>query len=73
MPTIGTLFEQIAIDLIGLIYPASHDRHKYILIVVDYSIRYPEAIVLRNVTCETVSEALLKVGGSRGQNKVKTQ
>ena len=58
MPIIGTPFEQIDIDLIGLIYPDSHDEQKYILTVGNYRTRYPEAIVLKNVTSETVSEAL---------------
>ena len=55
MSIIVTPFEQIAIDLIGPIYPASHDRHIYI-----YT-GHPGAISIKNVTITTVSEALLNI------------
>ena len=49
----------MAIDLVGPIAPASDKGHRYILTLVDYATRYPEAVPLKNIDTETVAEALL--------------
>lgn len=36
-------------------------RHKFILVLTDYTIRYPEAIPLHNVRVETVAKELVQV------------
>ena len=61
MPIIDTPFNRVAVDLIGPIEPMSERGHRYILTVVDYATRYPEAVVLKNITTETVAEALVEI------------
>ena len=61
MPIIDTPFDRVAIDLIGPIEPISERGHRYILTIVDYATRYPEAVALKNITTETVAEALVEI------------
>ena len=44
-------------DLIGPIIPASNSGHRYVLVMVDYATRYPEAVPLKNISAEEVAEA----------------
>ena len=47
-------------DLVGPITPPASERgHRYILTLVDYATRYPEAVPFKNIDTETVAEALL--------------
>ena len=52
-------FKRVTIDLVGPIAPASDKEHRYILTLMDYATRYPEAVPLKNIDPETVAEALL--------------
>ena len=61
MPLIDTPFKRIAMDLVGPIHPASDRGHRYILTVMDYATRYPEAVALTNIDTITVSEALVDI------------
>ena len=61
MPIIDTPFERVAVDLVGPIKPASERGHRYILVLVDYATRYPEAIPLKSIEAEVVAEALLEM------------
>ena len=61
MPIIDTPFDRVAVDLIGPIEPMSERGHRYILTVVDFATRYPEAVALKNITTETVAEALVEI------------
>ncbi|XP_076462144.1 uncharacterized protein LOC143294651 [Babylonia areolata] len=61
MPLIDTPFERVAVDLVGPITPASGSGNRYILVVVDYATRYPEAVPLKTVEATTVAEALWEV------------
>ena len=49
MPLIDKPFKGVAIDLVGPISPPSEDGHRYILTLVDFSTRYPEAAPLKNI------------------------
>ena len=57
MPLIDQPFKRVAIDLVGPIAPASDKGHRYILTLVDYATRYPEAVPLKNIDTETVAES----------------
>ena len=59
MPLIDQPFKRVANDLVGPIASASDKRHRYILTLVDYATRYPEAVPLKNIDTETVAEALV--------------
>ena len=61
MPIIDTPFERVAVDLVGPIKPATERGHRYILVLVDYATRYPEAIPLKSIEAEVVAEALLEM------------
>merc|ERR1711893_133699 len=61
MPLIEVPFQRIAIDLVGPISPLSARGHRYILTIVDYATRYPEAVPLKNITTVDVAEALVEV------------
>jgi len=61
VPIIDTPFKRIAVDLVGPIFPATTRGHRYILTVVDYATRYPEAIPLKRIDTTTVAEALLSI------------
>ena len=61
MPLIDMPFKRVAIDLIGPISPPSKEGHRYILTLVDYATRYPEAVPLKNIDTETVAEALVDI------------
>ena len=40
---------RVAVDLVGPISPPSEKGHQYILNLVDYATRYPEAVPLKNI------------------------
>ena len=44
MPLIDKPFKRVAIDLVGPISPPSEEGHRYILTLVDFATRYPEAV-----------------------------
>ena len=57
MPLIDTPFKRVAVDIVGPIAPPSEAGHRYILTLVDYATRYPEAVPLKKITTEAVAEA----------------
>ena len=61
MPLIETPFQRVAIDLVGPIAPITEKGNRYILTLVDYATRYPEATALKNIEAETVAEALVNM------------
>ena len=61
MPTIGTPFDRVAVDLVGPIKPASEAGNRYVLTLVDYATRYPEAIALPSIEAKRVAEGLVKI------------
>src|SRR5208282_6277179 len=69
MPIKDTSFDRVAVDLIGPIEPMSERGLRYILTVIDYATRYPEAVALKNITTETVVEALVEIYSRVGISK----
>ena len=61
MPLIDVPFRRVAMDLVGPISPPSEKGHRYILTLVDHATGYPEAVPLKNIETETVTEALLNM------------
>ena len=61
MPIIDIPFQRIAVDLVGPIEPMTERKNRYILTIVDYATRYPEAVPLAKIDTETVAEALVEV------------
>ena len=59
LPVIEVPFTRIAMDMVG---PLSRTKegHRYILTIVDYGSRYPDAIPLRTTASQDVAEALLE-------------
>ena len=52
-------FQRIAVDLVGPIDPPTDRKNRYILTIVDYETRYPEAVPLAGIETERVAEALV--------------
>src|SRR6266568_2251767 len=61
VPMIETPFHRVAMDLVGPIAPASDRGHRYILVLVDYATRFPEAVALKNIDTVTIAEALMSI------------
>ena len=59
MPIIKTPFHRVAVDLVGPIVPKSDKGNRYILTLVDYATRFPEAVALKTTDTEKVAEALV--------------
>ena len=55
MPLIDTSFKRIAVDIFGPIDPLREAGHWYILTLVDYATRYPEAVPIKKITTEAVA------------------
>ena len=52
-------FERIAIDIVGPL-PHSHKGYQYVLVICDYTTRYPEAITLHCTDAHQVAEELIQ-------------
>ncbi|XP_021347442.1 uncharacterized protein LOC110446564 [Mizuhopecten yessoensis] len=61
MPVIDAPFTRIAVDLVGPLEPVTDRGNRYILTVVDYATRYPEAVPLKGIETERVAEALVDI------------
>ncbi|XP_040065085.1 uncharacterized protein LOC120838976 [Ixodes scapularis] len=61
MPLIETPFQRVAIDIVGPISPTTKRGNKYILTMVNYATRYPDAVALPNISTERVAEALVEM------------
>jgi hypothetical protein len=53
-------FKKVAIDIIGEL-PKSKMGYKYILTLVDYATRYPEATPLKTTHSRVIAEALVNI------------
>ena len=61
MPLIEVPFDRVAIDIVGPIKPATERGHRFILTLVDYATRYPEAVPLVSIETTRVAEAMVDV------------
>lgn len=61
VPLIDAPFKKIAVDLVGPLEPKTDRGNRYILTLVDYGTRYPEAVPLPSIETERVAEAMLDV------------
>ena len=58
MPIIESPFKRLALDIVGPL-PKTSRGHRYILVLVDYASRYPEALPLRAATAKAVARELM--------------
>ena len=61
VPLMEEPFKIVAVYLVGPMSPVSEKGNWYILTVVDFATRYPEAVALPKIETESVAEALLEV------------
>ncbi|XP_041483470.1 uncharacterized protein LOC121430260 [Lytechinus variegatus] len=61
MPIIDTPFKRVAVDIVGPIEPRTSRGNKYILTLVDFATRYPEAIAMKNIEAVTIVDALVDI------------
>ena len=53
LPIMDAPFQQIAMDIVGPL-PRSRSGKRFILVICDYTTRYPEAIPIRSIEAETM-------------------
>ena len=65
LPVVSEPFEVLAFDIVG---PSERSRqgHKYILTAMCLASKYPEAIQLKDIRAETVSEGMLEIFSRTG-------
>ena len=61
LPLIDTPFKRVAVDIVGPIERRSERKSRYILTMIDYATRYPEAVPLPGIETERVAEALVEM------------
>ena len=52
-------FDRVSMDLIGP-FDQSTQGYRFVLVLVDYAARYPEAVPLRNISAKSVVQALFQ-------------
>ena len=60
LPAIGEPFRRVAVDIVGPLQ-RTKNGNKYILTLMDFATRYPEAIPLRKIDAISVAEALCHI------------
>ena len=60
IPPMSTPFRKIGIDIAGPL-PRTYSGNRYVLTVVDYATRYPEAFAIPSQTAEVVADALIEL------------
>ena len=65
LPLMEVLFERIGMDLIGPFHRSARG-YRFVLVLVDYATRYPEAVPLCTISAKSVAQALFSPeSGSR--------
>ncbi|KAJ8023192.1 hypothetical protein HOLleu_38300 [Holothuria leucospilota] len=60
LPIIDVPFKRIGMDLVGPL-PRTKKGNRYVLVVVDYATRYPEAVPIANQEAETIAGELITI------------
>lgn len=60
LPVIRVPFERVGIDIMGLL-PTAQGGFTHVLVMVDYTMRYPKAIPLRKTSARAIAKELLRV------------
>ena len=58
LPVVGQSFEKVGIDIVGPLDCKTALGNWFIIIVMDYAIRYPEAVLLSTLTVPVVDKDL---------------
>ncbi|CAM4689811.1 unnamed protein product, partial [Lepidochelys olivacea] len=61
LPIIEEPFQKVAMDIVGPLSRTTRSGKKYILVVVDFATRYPEAVPSASIEADTVANALLTI------------
>lgn len=61
MPIVDTPFERVAIDVIGTLSPTLEKGNRYILTMVGFATRYPDAVPLTTIDTAKVAEGLMEM------------
>ena len=61
LPLIDNPFKHVTIDIVGPIELCSEKRNRYILTMIEYATRYPEAVALPSIETERIAEALVEM------------
>ena len=65
IPTMSQAFDRVNMDLIGPL-PMTQRKNRYILTVIDYATRYPEAMPMRGKKEKNIAENLIKIFSRTG-------
>ena len=57
LPLVEAPFDRVGMDIIGPL-ERSAQGYRFVLVLIDYATRYPEAIPLRNISAKSVAQAL---------------
>ena len=60
LPLMEIPFERIAMDIVGPLDRSSRG-YRFVLVIVDYATRYPEAVPLRSISAKSVAQALFQL------------
>ena len=60
LPLMEVPFKRIVMDLIGPFHQSAH-AYRFVLVLVDYATRYPEAVPLCTISAKSVAQALFQV------------
>lgn len=60
MPIVERPFQRITMDIVGAL-PKMGWGNRYILVICDYALRYPEALALHMVVASKVAKELLQL------------
>lgn len=60
LPVVATPWTKVALDIVGPL-PTTKDGYKYLLTLVDFGTRFPEAIPLKKVDAKSTCQALMQI------------